>query len=252
MKRKVLVLFTLLLTICMAIGLSVKAEAAGAVKLDRTKLVLEIGQGDQLMLMNTTKTVKWSSSDEDVVEVDDEGNLTAIGVGAAKVTAKAGTKKYTCKVTVADYTDMSDEQKAVVSFALQYVGNKYVYGGASLTKGADCSGFTMAVYKKFGYSLPHNAYSQLVSKSVKKVNVKKIKPGDLIFYGTSKRNCSHVGIYIGDEKVIHASTASTGIIISDYMYRKCVGVGRVLKTETYSDPTMPQDDSTTRLASPAK
>ena len=85
----------------------------------------------------------------------------------------------------------------------------------------------MAVYKKFGYNLFHNAYQQM--KDTKKVKMKKIQPGDLIFYGSSKKNCSHVALYIGNEKVVHASTESTGIVISDYDYRKYVGVGRVLK-----------------------
>lgn len=245
MKRKTIALFVLLFTLCLAAGVSIKAEAAGAVKLNKTKMVLEMGDTYQLKVKNTTKKVKWSSSDKKVVKVNSKGKLTPKSVGTATVTAKVGGKKYKCKVTVADYEGMSEEQKAVVSYALKYVGNRYVYGGSSLTNGTDCSGFTMAVYKKFGYSLPHNAYSQMSKKSVKKVSLKKIKPGDLIFYGSSKKSCSHVALYIGNEKVVHASTESTGIVISDYTYRKYVGVGRVLKKETYPPS---QNDSTTRYA----
>ncbi|MCM1180569.1 MAG: NlpC/P60 family protein [Clostridium sp.] len=245
MKHKILMV---LLTLFLTAGLFVKVEvveAAGAVKLNKQKIVLEMEDSYQLKVKNTTKKIKWSSSDKKVVKVNSKGTLTPTGVGAATVTAKVGSKKYKCKVTVADYNGMSEEQKAVVSYALQYVGNRYVYGGSSLTKGTDCSGFTMAVYKKFGYSLPHNAYSQLTKKSVKKVSMKKIKPGDLIFYGASKKSCSHVALYIGNEKVVHASTESTGITISDYTYRKYVGVGRVLKKETYPSS---EDESTTRFA----
>jgi cell wall-associated NlpC family hydrolase len=250
MKLKATSLFVLMLTLFVLGAVSVEAEAAGAVKLDRTKVVLELGGTDQLQLNNTEEEVKWKSSDKKVVKVNSEGKLTSKGVGMATVTAKVGSTKYTCKVSVVDYTGMSDEQKEVVSFALQFVGNKYRYGGTSLTKGADCSGFTMAVYNEFGYELPHNAYGQMVAKSVKKVSMKKIKPGDLIFYGSSKANCSHVGMYIGNGKVVHASTASTGIIISDYKYRKYVGVGRVLEEETYSTPEDDgQSDGVTRYAS---
>jgi len=245
MKRKTIALFVVLFTLCLTAGVSVKVKAAGAVKLNKKKIVLELEDTYQLKVKNTTKKVKWSSSDKKIVKVNKNGKLTPKGVGTATVTAKAGGKKYKCKVTVADYEGMSEEQKAVVSYALKYVGNRYVYGGSSLTKGTDCSGFTMAVYKKFGYNLPHNAYSQLAKKSVKKVSLKKIKPGDLIFYGSSKKSCSHVALYIGNEKVVHASTESTGIVISDYTYRKYVGVGRVLKKETYPPS---QDDSTTRYA----
>lgn len=248
MKYRFIALVTLLLTVCLIAGVSTKAEAAGAVKLNKKKLVLEYGETGQLKVKNTTKKVKWSSSDKSVVKVNSKGKLTTKGVGMAKVTAKVGSKKYICKVTVADYSGMSNEQKDVVSYALQYVGNKYRYGGSSLTKGTDCSGFTMAVYQKFGYSLPHNAYSQMVSKKVKKVKMSKLKPGDLIFYGSSKRSCSHVAMYIGNEKVVHASNSINGIIVSDYDYRKAITGGRVLKTETYSEPENGQDDSTTRYA----
>ena len=86
----------------------------------------------------------------------------------------------------------------------------------------------------------------------KHVKMKNIQPGDLIFYGSSKRSCSHVALYIGNGKVVHASTETTGIVISDYKYRKYCGVGRVLKKATYqddNDTVAPQtNDSITRYA----
>lgn len=243
MKRRGFLLLAILFTFSMVIMFSAKAEAAGAVKLDNKKLVLEMGKEYQLNVLNTTDKVKWSTSDKKIVKVKN-GLLTPVAVGSAKVTAKVNGKKYICSVTVADYSEMSIEQKEVVSYALKYVGNKYQYGGSSLTKGTDCSGFTMAVYKKFGYNLFHNAYQQM--KDTKSVKMKKIQPGDLIFYGSSKKNCSHVALYIGNGKVVHASTESTGIVVSDYNYRKYVGVGRVLKKATY--PGEDTDDSVTRTA----
>lgn len=243
MKRKAVLILTLLFTFSILAVTSLKVEAAGAVKLNKKKIVMEIGSTYTLKVKNATGKVKWSSADKRVVKVKN-GILTPVAVGGTKVTAKVNGKKYTCKVTVIDYTGMSNEQKAVVGYALQYVGNKYRYGGSSLTKGTDCSGFTMAVYKKFGYSLYHNAYQQL--KDTKKVKMKNIKPGDLIFYGSSKKNCSHVALYIGNGKIVHASTESTGIIVSDYNYRKSVGVGRVLEQTTYPDDSL--NDSVTRMA----
>lgn len=244
MKRRALLLLTILFTLSLVAFSPVKAEAAGKVKLNKTKVLLEIGESYQLKVKNTSSKVKWSSSNKKVVKVSSKGVLTPKSVGSAKVTAKAKGKKYTCKVTVADYSGMSVEQKEVVSYALKYVGNKYRYGGSSLTKGTDCSGFTMAVYKNFGYNLVHNAYGQL--KTTKSVKMKNIKPGDLIFYGSSKKNCSHVALYIGNNKVVHASTESTGIVVSDYKYRKYVGVGRVLKKATY--PEQDVNDDITRTA----
>lgn len=243
MKRRLGLLLTVMLAFSMMIFGSIQAEAAGAVKLDKTKVLLEMGSTYQLNIVNSESKVKWSSDNKKVVKVKN-GLLTPVGVGSTKVIAKVNGKKYSCKVTVADYTDMSKEQKAVVSYALKYVGNKYRYGGSSLTKGTDCSGFTMAVYKKFGYNLYHNAYQQL--KDTKSVKMKNIQPGDLIFYGSSKKSCSHVALYIGNNKVVHASTESTGIVISDYDYRKYVAVGRVLKKATY--PGKDTNESVTRTA----
>ena len=244
MKRRTLLLLTILFTLSLVAFSPVKAEAAGKVKLNKTKVLLEIGESYQLKVKNTSSKVKWSSSNKKVVKVSSKGVLTPKSVGSAKVKAKLNGKKYTCKGTVADYSGMSVEQKEVVSYALKYVGNKYRYGGSSLTKGTDCSGFTMAVYKNFGYNLVHNAYGQL--KTTKSVKMKNIKPGDLIFYGSSKKNCSHVALYIGNNKVVHASTESTGIVVSDYKYRKYVGVGRVLKKATY--PEQDVNDDVTRTA----
>lgn len=247
MKRKVLLLFTILFAFGLLAFSPLKAEAAGTVKLNKTKLLLETGKKYQLKVKNTTNKVKWSSTDKKVVKVNSKGKVTAVAVGTAKITAKVKGKKYTCTVTVADYSGMSIEQKDVVSYALKYVGNKYRYGGCSLTRGTDCSGFTMAVYKHFGYALVHNAYGQL--KETKSVKMKKIQPGDLIFYGSSKSSCSHVTLYIGNNKVVHASTESTGIVISDYDYRKYVGVGRVLKKATYPEETTPDvNEEVTRTA----
>ena len=242
MNRKNFVLFVMTV-FAIVVCISLQVEAAGKVELSKSKIVVELGTTEQLKVVNTRKKVKWSTSDKKIVKVK-KGVLTPVSVGTANVTAKVAGKKYTCKVTVADYTGMSNEQKEVVSFALQYVGNPYRYGGTSLTKGTDCSGFTYSVYKNFGYNLQRTAYQQLCS--TKKVKKKNLKPGDLIFYGRSKSSCSHVAMYIGNNKVVHASTESTGIVVSDYDYRKAVGYGRVLKKATY--PSEEVDDSTTRYA----
>lgn len=112
-------------------------------------------------------------------------------------------------------------RQGIVDFALQFVGNPYVYGGTSLTNGADCSGFVMSVFAEFGYELPRVAAAQC-SASEKK-SVADIEAGDLVFYG---EGCiDHVALYIGDGKIVHASTAATGIKVSDYDYRAPAAVG---------------------------
>lgn len=116
----------------------------------------------------------------------------------------------------------------IVDFALQFEGNPYVYGGTSLTNGADCSGFVMSVFAQFGYSLPRVAadqYYQSVQKSVAD-----LEPGDLVFYGSG---ISHVALYIGDGQIIHASTSASGIKISNYDYETPIGVGTYIESDGF-------------------
>ncbi len=115
----------------------------------------------------------------------------------------------------------------VVNYAKKFVGNKYKYGGTSLTKGTDCSGFTMSVYKKFGKKLPHSSSGQ--RKVGKKVSggIKKAKAGDIICYS------GHVAIYIGKNKIVHASNSAKypkgGIKISNNAsYKKILAIRRLV------------------------
>ena len=104
----------------------------------------------------------------------------------------------------------------LVAYAKQFEGNPYVYGGTSLTNGADCSGFTMSIYKHFGISIGRSSRDQAANG--KTISISDLQPGDLIFYG-SKGYINHVALYIGGGEIIHASTASTGIKISNYNYK---------------------------------
>ena len=124
-------------------------------------------------------------------------------------------------------TDGEDERAAkrqeIVDYALQFEGNPYVYGGTSLTNGADCSGFVMSVFANFGYELPRVAASQYMDSEKK--DMSEMETGDLVFYGDSPEGIYHVALYIGNGKVIHASTAETGIKISDYDCQQPYGIG---------------------------
>lgn len=101
----------------------------------------------------------------------------------------------------------------VVETAMKYLGNPYVYGGTSLTNGADCSGFTQSIMKLHGVTIPRTSLEQSkVGTLIEKENIQK---GDLLFFGSSRETISHCGIYIGEGKMIHSSTPATGIIISN-------------------------------------
>lgn len=109
----------------------------------------------------------------------------------------------------------------IANYAVQFRGNPYVYGGTSLTNGADCSGFVMSVFKNFGISLPRTSGAQGVAGR-RVASISQAQPGDLIAY------TGHIGIYIGNGKLIHASSPKTGIIISNVNYRPIKSIRRIV------------------------
>lgn len=121
----------------------------------------------------------------------------------------------------------SKTASSVASFALQFKGNPYRYGGTSLTNGTDCSGFTQSVYRNFGYSIPRDSRSQY-SGAGRIVSMSELQAGDLLFYSNSSGRINHVALYIGGGQVVHASNPKDGIKVSSYRYRTPVRARRVI------------------------
>lgn len=121
---------------------------------------------------------------------------------------------------------VSDVRVDLCQYAKEFLGNPYVWGGTSLTNGADCSGFVLSVYKKYGVSLPHSSRAQ--ANCGTKITLAEAQPGDLVFYGKGQ-TINHVAIYIGGGQVIHASSPKTGIRISNVSYRSPLKVVRILQ-----------------------
>jgi len=141
---------------------------------------------------------------------------------AAAAAAKSQQQSTSTKTESTSYTVSGDSEmgKAVAEYALQFVGNPYVYGGTSLTNGADCSGFVMSVYANFGVSLPHSSSADR-SQGYAVDGLANAQPGDLICYS------GHVALYIGDNQIVHASTSKTGIIVSRADYKKILAIRRI-------------------------
>lgn len=161
-------------------------------------------------------------SDKKQTEEDKNETTSRDGESTSRESDKK--EENTDKKEVEQNTSKTDEKKEtnstktkgeeIVAYAKKYLGYKYVYGAASPSKGFDCSGLTYYVYKHFGYTLSRSSTGQASNGS--KVAKKDLQPGDLVIYkNTSLTRIGHVGIYIGDNKMIHASEPGVGVIITD-------------------------------------
>ncbi len=172
---------------------------------------------------NTTNTTTTKSTGTQTANANVQQSQT---VAAAPVATTAPATTAAPVTTAAPaYVPTSSTGASAASYACQFVGNSYVWGGTSLTNGADCSGFTMSVYAQFGVSLPHNAAAQ--SSCGTEVSLSAIQPGDLLFYSNGG-GISHVAMYIGNGMVVHAASTRDGIKISSYNYNAPVKAVRIL------------------------
>ena len=189
--------------------LNVRSEAST----DSSILSL-VGDGEDLVVSQENDGSGWIQ-----VQVDDEyGYVSADYVAVSKKLPTAKT------ITEIKYGDgVSDVRVALVQNALQYVGNRYVWGGTSLTNGVDCSGFTMQIMAQYGIYLPHSSRAQPAYGT--KISSSEAQPGDLFFYGSGK-SINHVAIYIGNGQIVHASNKRDGIKISNAFYRSPICVVR--------------------------
>lgn len=174
----------------------------------------------ELKVLEKVNTKKSGTQEITIVATDESGNTNQqkikIKIKKRPVYNWQSNSKLNVKNNILNKS-LTEEEKtnlrySIIQFAKQFVGNPYVYGGTSLTNGTDCSGFTMSVYAHFGYSLPRSALSQ--AGVGKQVRASELKPGDLIVWHYPNGG-GHVGIYLEGNKMIHAGTSKTGIVIAN-------------------------------------
>lgn len=189
---------------------------------------VSVEEGDGYILKESvtlhSEYVTAESKEEEAARLAEEEREREAAREAARLAALEKAEAENAESTDEVATDVTVEASEigieVANYASQFVGNPYKWGGTSLTEGADCSGFVMSVYANFGVELPHSsAADREVGYGVD--GLENAIPGDIICYS------GHVAIYIGDGQIVHASTAKTGIIISDASYRKILCIRRI-------------------------
>ncbi len=201
------------------------ATTVATVNTDSLKVRAEANTDSEVItLVPRGEELEVSAVEGDWVRVFLDDDEVYVSAEYVEVSAELGTA-----VTMSELLygqGISDVRVDICQYAKEFIGNPYVWGGTSLTKGADCSGFVMSIFKKYGVKLPRNSRAQANCGTV--IKVSEAKPGDLIFYAKGK-TINHVAIYIGNGQVVHASSPKTGIRISNVSYRSPFKAVRILQ-----------------------
>ena len=198
-----------------------KAKQEAAVyKANVEKQTAEIRRLEQAAAKKESEIEAAKKAEEEAKKAQEEAlkkQKSSSGSGSSGSSSSSAGSGY---ASAASYAGSGSKGQQVANYACQFIGNPYVMGGTSLTNGADCSGVVFRVYKDFGYSLPRTSYAQRSAGT--EVSYSDAQPGDVICYA------GHVGIYIGNGQIVHASTQKTGIKVTRATYREILSVRRIV------------------------
>ena len=201
-----------------------------SVSISQRNMIMNKGDSTQLGAVvkpdftTEEKSIYWISDNTGVVVVDGNGVVTAVGSGSTYVHAIHGEIYASCKIQVFDPTASAAKADRIITFGMQFLGTRYVYGGDSLTGGIDCSSFTMQCFRTAGVSLPRTSNEQVhYGIGINAGDMSQWKRGDLIFYAT-RGEVNHVAIYIGDGQILHAAQSLGKVSISAFNYNGNVPV----------------------------
>ena len=192
------------------------------------EIITKVKAGEKLVVNKEVVINKDDPTSKIWVEVKltDDENQDAVAYVSADYVTISYELNWANKIT-AYGADVSDLRVSICDYAKQFIGTRYVWGGNSLTKGIDCSGFVKQVYAKFGYTTPR--VSRDMARTYKKISISELKPGDLVFYGNVSSNyINHVAIYIGNGQIIHSSTNYRGVAISSMYFYSILKCGRII------------------------
>ena len=193
-----------------------------------SEIITKVGTGERLVVVKEFVVNKDDPTANAWVEVklDDDGNENAVGYVAADYVKVGYELNWASKYSPYG-ADVSDLRIKICDYAKKWIGTKYVWGGNSLTKGVDCSGFVKLVYANFGYTTPR--VSRDMAKTYKTISISELKPGDLVFYGNvSTGYINHVALYIGNGQIIHSSTNYNGVDISSMYFYSIIKCERII------------------------
>ena len=197
--------------------LSKAKQEAAVYKANVEKQTAEIRRLEQETAKKESEIEAAKKAEEEARKAQEEALKNQQNSGSSSSSSSSAGSGY---ASAASYAGTGSKGQQVANYACQFIGNPYVAGGTSLTNGADCSGFVFRVYKDFGYSLPRTSYAQRSAGT--EVSYADAQPGDVICYA------GHVGIYIGNGQIVHASTQKTGIKVTRATYREILSVRRIV------------------------